>query len=84
LAENSDHNSYSIFSTFFSFFSPEYAFILENAEALENQFKRQPAHLERLYGQLVMEGVGTVSVLFLAIPPGYEDMHTGIYFHIMV
>ena len=31
-------------------FSPEYAFILENADSLEAQFKRQPAHLERLYG----------------------------------
>ena len=31
-------------------FSPEYAFILENADNLEAQFKKQPAHLERLYG----------------------------------
>lgn len=33
-----------------SFFAPEYAYILNNAEALMNEFKRQPAKLERLYG----------------------------------
>ena len=32
-------------------FSPEYAFILENSDTLEAQFKKQPAHLERLYGK---------------------------------
>lgn len=32
-------------------FSPEYAFILENSDNLEAQFKKQPAHLERLYGK---------------------------------
>ena len=39
-------------SIYSEYFSPEYAFILENAETLEAQFKRQPAHLERLYGKL--------------------------------
>ena len=42
-----DDASNSIYS---QHFSPEYAFILENADSLEAQFKRQPAHLERLYG----------------------------------
>lgn len=37
-------------SIYSEYFSPEYAFILENAETLEAQFKKQPAHLERLYG----------------------------------
>ena len=32
------------------FLSPEYQFILENATELLQQFKRQPAQLERLYG----------------------------------
>jgi Bardet-Biedl syndrome 7 protein len=34
-----------------TFLSPEYQHILENAEDLETQFKRQPAQLERLYGK---------------------------------
>lgn len=34
------------------FFSPEYAYILENSDSLMTQFKRQPAHLERLYGMI--------------------------------
>ena len=33
------------------FFSPEYAYILDNADMLSAKFKRQPAHLERLYGK---------------------------------
>ena len=33
-----------------SFMSPEYQNILENAENLKLEFKRQPCHLERLYG----------------------------------
>ena len=37
-------------SVYGDFFSPEYAYILENANTLEAQFKKQPAHLERLYG----------------------------------
>jgi Bardet-Biedl syndrome 7 protein len=32
------------------FLSPEYQFILDSAADLLQQFKRQPAHLERLYG----------------------------------
>ncbi|TRY73217.1 hypothetical protein TCAL_01950 [Tigriopus californicus] len=34
------------------FLSPEFQYILDNAEELENQFKRQPAQLERLYGMI--------------------------------
>lgn len=34
-----------------SFFSPEYAYILNNADSLLAQFKKQPARLERLYGE---------------------------------
>ena len=33
-----------------SFMSPEYQQILEQADALQAEFKRQPCHLERLYG----------------------------------
>ena len=33
-----------------SFFAPEYAYILDNSEPLMSEFKRQPAKLERLYG----------------------------------
>ena len=40
-------------------FSPEYSFILENAETLEAQFKRQPAHLERLYGNQLFDYIVT-------------------------
>ena len=32
------------------FLSPEYQYILENAADLHQQFKKQPAQLERLYG----------------------------------
>ena len=39
-------------SIYNEYFSPEYAFILENADNLEAQFKKQPAHLERLYGNI--------------------------------
>ena len=34
-----------------SFFAPEYAYILNNAEVLTQEFKRQPAKLERIYGK---------------------------------
>jgi Bardet-Biedl syndrome 7 protein len=34
-----------------SFMSPEYKQILEDAEELQAEFKRQPCHLERLYGR---------------------------------
>ena len=34
-----------------SFFAPEYAYILNNADMLMAQFKKQPARLERLYGK---------------------------------
>ena len=34
-----------------SFFAPEYAYILNNADTLAAQFKKQPARLERLYGK---------------------------------
>ena len=34
-----------------SFFAPEYAYILNNADTLAAQFKKQPARLERLYGE---------------------------------
>ena len=34
-----------------SFLSPEYQYILDNADDLQAQFKRQPAQLERLYGK---------------------------------
>ena len=33
-----------------SFFAPEYAYILNNADVLMQEFKRQPAKLERIYG----------------------------------
>ena len=32
--------------------SPEYKQILDDAEKLQNEFKKQPCHLERLYGKL--------------------------------
>jgi len=35
-----------------SFFAPEYAYILNNSEALTQEFKRQPAKLERIYGMV--------------------------------
>lgn len=34
-----------------SFMSPEYQQIVENADSLQAEFKRQPCHLERLYGK---------------------------------
>lgn len=33
-----------------NFLSPEYQYILEHSTELQQQFKRQPAQLERLYG----------------------------------
>lgn len=33
------------------FLSPEYQYILDNANDLQAQFKRQPTQLERLYGE---------------------------------
>ena len=33
------------------FLSPEYRQILEEADELKAEFKRQPCHLERLYGK---------------------------------
>eukprot|EP00095_Tigriopus_kingsejongensis_P011869 maker-scaffold180_size281610-snap-gene-0.36 protein:Tk11869 transcript:maker-scaffold180_size281610-snap-gene-0.36-mRNA-1 annotation:"bardet-biedl syndrome 7 protein homolog" len=35
-----------------SFLSPEFQYILEHADDLQGQFKRQPAQLERLYGMI--------------------------------
>lgn len=35
-----------------TFMSPEYRQILEDAEELQAEFKRQPCHLERLYGMI--------------------------------
>ncbi|PVD34246.1 hypothetical protein C0Q70_05514 [Pomacea canaliculata] len=35
-----------------SFMSPEYQQIVENADSLQAEFKRQPCHLERLYGMI--------------------------------
>lgn len=35
-----------------SFMSPEYRQILEDADALQSEYKRQPCHLERLYGMI--------------------------------
>ena len=37
-----------------SFLSPEYQYILDHADELQAQFKRQPAQLERLYGKSKM------------------------------
>ena len=37
-----------------SFLSPEYRYILDHADELQAQFKRQPAQLERLYGKSKM------------------------------
>ena len=36
-----------------SFFAPEYAYILNNADVLMQEFKRQPAKLERIYGNFI-------------------------------
>lgn len=33
------------------FLIPEYRCILEEAERLQEEYKKQPAHLERLYGE---------------------------------
>ena len=41
-----------------SFFAPEYAYILNNADMLMSQFKKQPARLERLYGKPHQHTVG--------------------------
>ena len=51
-----------------SFFAPEYAYILNNADMLMSQFKKQPARLERLYGKFsklqgVRYGLGTFCTL---------------------
>ncbi|OWF52937.1 Bardet-Biedl syndrome 7 protein homolog isoform X2 [Mizuhopecten yessoensis] len=35
-----------------SFLSPEYRQILEDSDALQAEYKRQPCHLERLYGMI--------------------------------
>jgi hypothetical protein len=37
-----------------SFMSPEYRQILEDADSLQSEFKRQPCHLERLYGKFCL------------------------------
>ena len=34
-----------------SFMSPEYRQILDEAQKLQEEFKKQPCHLERVYGQ---------------------------------
>ena len=34
-----------------SFLSPEYQYILDNADDLQAQYRKQPCHLERLYGK---------------------------------
>lgn len=36
-----------------SFLSPEYQYILDNADDLQAQYRKQPCHLERLYGKPV-------------------------------
>ena len=33
-----------------NFMSPEYKQILDDADKLQTEFKKQPCHLERLYG----------------------------------
>lgn len=35
-----------------SFLSPEYQYILDNADDLQAQYRKQPCHLERLYGMI--------------------------------
>lgn len=35
-----------------SFLSPEYQFILDHADDLQMQYRKQPCHLERLYGSV--------------------------------
>ena len=42
-----------------SFFAPEYAYILNNADTLAAQFKKQPARLERLYGKYLYSYEGS-------------------------
>lgn len=37
-----------------SFMSPEYKQILEDADKLQEEFKKQPCHLERLYGMYLL------------------------------
>ena len=34
-----------------SFMSPEYQSILQEADQLQQEYKKQPCHLERLYGK---------------------------------
>ena len=41
-----------------SFLSAEYKYILDNADTLQQQYQKQPCHLERLYGMC------TVCVVF--------------------
>ncbi|XP_076069179.1 BBSome complex member BBS7-like isoform X2 [Oratosquilla oratoria] len=35
-----------------SFLAPEYQYILDNADELQAQYRKQPCHLERLYGMI--------------------------------
>ncbi len=43
-----------------TFLSPEYQHILDNADDLQAQFKRQPAQLERLYGMRELRSSGDI------------------------
>ena len=40
-----------VHETDLSFLTPEYRQILDNSDKLQNEFKKQPCHLERLYGE---------------------------------
>ena len=53
-----DSNEQQAASSAAALFSPEYAYILDNAERLAAEFKRQPAHLERLYGKMNTLDIG--------------------------
>lgn len=46
-----------------TFMSPEYRQILEDAEELQAEFKRQPCHLERLYGTVLLNCVNIICTL---------------------
>lgn len=48
-----------------SFLSPEYQYILDNADELQAQYRKQPCHLERLYGKLVQVALKFYQVLDL-------------------
>ena len=67
-------------------FSPEYAFILENADSLEAQFKRQPAHLERLYGKFFIKPTSLMIPKhnIFHVRKNWNSWHTSFYISGMI